>query len=64
MVLPIRTGMDQQGLPEAQYRLGLMYLEGRGVRRDPKHALKLLGQAAGQGYGAAQEKIKTLSALQ
>lgn len=55
-VIPIRTGADQPGLAEAQYRLAQMYRDGRGVRKDLARAERLFAQAAAQGFG----KLPTL----
>lgn len=49
-VIPIRTGMDQSGLAEAKYRLGLLYASGRGVDRDPERARKLMIEAQEAEY--------------
>ena len=38
------------GLAEAKYRLGRMYLEGRGVERDAERGLELIAEATKQGY--------------
>lgn len=38
------------GLAEAQYRLGRLYLEGRGVKKDSDRGNELIGKAASQGY--------------
>lgn len=39
----------EQGDPQAQYALGTMYRDGRGVERDAAAALRWLGSAAAQG---------------
>jgi len=44
----------QRGDPEAQYALGTLYANGKGVPRDDAQALKWLKAAAAQGYGPAQ----------
>lgn len=49
-VIPIRTGSDQPGLPEAKYRLGMMYRMGRGVERDEEKAASLIEQSLKDGY--------------
>jgi TPR repeat protein len=49
-VIPVRTGADQPGLAEAQYRLAQMYRDGRGVQKDPARAERLFAQAAAQGF--------------
>lgn len=48
-VIPVSTGPAEPGLPEAQYRLGLMNLEGRGVRYNYKRGVGLIDQAAAAG---------------
>lgn len=55
-VIPIRTGIDQPGLAEAQYRLAQLYRDGRGVRKDPARSERLFAQAAAQGF----DKLPTL----
>jgi hypothetical protein len=42
------------GDPEAQYRLGRMYLDGQGIARDAKQAVRWLSLAAGKGQYQAQ----------
>jgi TPR repeat protein len=49
-VIPIRTGADQPGRAEAQYRLARLYRDGRGVRQDLARAERLFAQAAAQGF--------------
>ena len=44
----------ENGDAKAQFRLGMAYLKGEGVDRDPPLALKWIGRAAEQGYGEAQ----------
>lgn len=61
-VIPVRTGPDRPGLAEAKYRLGVMYLEGRGVRFDFPRGRKLIEEAAAQGSAAAIAKLKALAA--
>jgi len=48
----------EQGDAEAQYRLGVMYARGQGVKKDPAAALKWYRRSAGQGYGKAQEALE------
>ena len=43
----------QNGDPEAQFRLGGMYLSGAGVEHDPKRGIYWLKQAADNGYAKA-----------
>lgn len=59
-VIPIRRGPQQAGLPEAQYRLGLLYLEGRGVKRSIKNARTWLTRAADAGFALARERLRQL----
>jgi TPR repeat protein len=46
--------MAQQGMPEAQFILGLMYDNGRGVPQDYAMAVKWYRKAAEQGIAKAQ----------
>ena len=48
----------EQGNAEAQYRLGAMYAQGRGVKKDRAAALKWYRRSAGRGYGKAQEALE------
>jgi hypothetical protein len=43
-----------QGLPQAEQRLGNLLLNGRGVSQNLAEAVRWLGKAAAQGYGLAQ----------
>lgn len=43
----------KQGLPEAQYGLGLLYETGNGVAKNESEALKWYDKAAGQGFEKA-----------
>lgn len=54
MVLPLRTGIDQPGLAEAKYRLGLMYRDGRGMNANPQKAGRLISESRAQGYLPAE----------
>ncbi len=47
-----------QGLAQAQYNLGLMYAEGRGVQRDDVQAVAWLQKAAAQGFAQAQNNLR------
>jgi hypothetical protein len=49
-VIPVRTGSDQPGLAEAQYRLAVLHRDGRGVKKDLDRANQLFAQARAQGY--------------
>ncbi len=51
--LPLAEG----GMAAAQYRLGLMYENGRGVPKDLAEAEKWYGRAAEQGYSGAQYNL-------
>jgi TPR repeat protein len=51
------TPLAEQGLDRAQYNLGVMYANGRGVPQDDKTAVKWYRLAAEQGYAAAQYKL-------
>jgi hypothetical protein len=46
--------LAQQGIPEAQFNLGLMYANGQGVPQDYAKAEKWYRKAAEQGYALAQ----------
>ena len=48
-----RKGADQ-GFADAQYNLGIMYANGRGIPQDYVQAHKWLNLAADQGYATAQ----------
>jgi hypothetical protein len=45
---------SQFGDPEAQYQLAKLYIDGNGVRRDPKHAVPWLVLAANKGHYRSQ----------
>jgi hypothetical protein len=47
----------EQGNADAQFRLGLMYREGKGVPQDDKQAAAWLSKAAEQGQAEAQENL-------
>ena len=44
----------EQGHSKAQYNLGLLYYNGRGVRKDYKEAVKWYRRSAEQGHSKAQ----------
>lgn len=50
-------GAPRVGLPEAVYRLGLMYLHGRGVRADASRGWRLIDEAAVAGWEQASAKL-------
>jgi len=47
----------RQGLPDAMYRLGLMYLDGEGVQQNSGNAVYWFYQAAQRGHIAAQAEL-------
>ena len=47
----------EQGNADAQFRLGLMHREGKGVPQDDKQAVTWLSKAAEQGQVEAQENL-------
>lgn len=47
----------EQGLPHAQYNLGLMYDQGKGIVKDPSEAIKWFTKAAIQGHDGAQYNL-------
>ncbi len=49
-----------QGYASAQYNLGLLYREGRGVPQSDERAAMLYTQAAAQGYAGAQYNLGCL----
>ena len=52
----------KRGHSGAQFNLGAMYLEGRGVAKDMDAGLELLHKAADQGHTNAQKIIDQISA--
>lgn len=52
----------KQGDAQAQTNLGLMYADGRGVRRDNAEAVKWYRQAAEQGDASAQNNLGNMYA--
>lgn len=65
---PVRPGGNGQmmfldnpkggpGLAEAKYRLGLLYIHGKGLAPDKERGLKLLREAAKHGFVPAQAFI-------
>jgi TPR repeat protein len=49
--------LAQEGIPEAQYNLGLMYDQGKGVPQDYAEAVKWYRRAAEQGDANAQYNL-------
>ena len=56
MVRRLRSAAEQ-GVARAQYNLGLMYANGRGVPEDDAEAVRWWRLAAEQGYAAAQNNL-------
>lgn len=52
----------ERGHVDAQYKLGGIYLDGRGVRKDANEALRWLEQAASAGHAPAQNDVGRLLA--
>ncbi len=52
----------EQGDPVAQYRLGLMYAEGRGVEKDPARAYRWIRRAADRGLADALFRLGVMYA--
>ena len=59
--VPYRTGPDQNGLPDAMYRLALLRLAGRGVTQDNAKARQLLERAAQAGNHDASAKLALMT---
>lgn len=59
-VIPIRTGVDRAGLPQAKSRLAELYLTGRGVPLNRAKALRLLEEAAQGGDRLAAARLAAL----
>lgn len=58
--LEVRIGPELEGLAAAKYRLGLLYLEGRGVVQSRKKAKSWLRRAARQGHEEAAQALERL----
>ena len=54
-VIPVRTGTGRTSSPEALYRLGLLYLNGTGVKADRRKSERLFREAARAGFVAAED---------
>ncbi|HGT2643467.1 TPA: tetratricopeptide repeat protein [Legionella pneumophila] len=50
----------EQGVSEAQFSLGNMYTQGKGITQDYKQAFKWFSRAAEQGHSAAQNNLGSL----
>ena len=59
-VAPVQTGPEVLGNPDAEYRLGLMYLEGRGVAASRDQAIRWLRSAAEKGHSHAAAALDAL----
>ena len=49
--------LAEQGDPEPQYNMGLLYLDGKGVPQNPTEAANWFRRAAEQGYEKAQHNL-------
>ncbi|MBU0992502.1 MAG: SEL1-like repeat protein [Proteobacteria bacterium] len=47
----------EQDLPEAQYNLGYLYLEGQGMAKDVESGIRWIKKAANQGFTMAQYEL-------
>ena len=56
-VVTLWQSAGEQGDVNAQYHLGGMYLDGRGVKQDYEEAMKWLHRAADRGQAGAQDRI-------
>jgi len=56
-VLALYQPAAENGDPEAQYNLGLLYLEGNGVKKNEKLGAEWIQKAADQGHIAAKKKL-------
>jgi TPR repeat protein/peptidoglycan hydrolase-like protein with peptidoglycan-binding domain len=54
------TPLAEQGSARAQYGLGVMYANGRGVTQDYKTAIKWYKLSAEQGHAGAQKRLQEL----
>ena len=54
----------EAGAPSAQYDLGMRYLTGDGLEKDPKLARKWLYSSATNGNSQAVKKLKELKDLE
>ena len=52
-----RKSLAEQGYASAQYNLGVMHANGKGVRKDYRKAAKWYRKAAEQGYASAQYSL-------
>lgn len=61
-VLDVRIAPRLEGHADAKYRLGLLYLDGRGVKQSRKKAKRWLKRAARQGHKEAAQTLERLEA--
>ncbi|MDR1485938.1 MAG: hypothetical protein LBT09_14095 [Planctomycetaceae bacterium] len=50
----------EKGNAEAQFKLGVCYLDGEGVKKDYAEAVKWLRKVAEQGYAEAKEILQQI----
>lgn len=55
--------LADQGMPRAQYDMGLLYFDGKGVSKDLREALRWFRLSADQGFTRAQSFIGSMYAL-
>jgi len=48
----------QQGVPQAQFNVGIKFLKGEGIGRDEAEGIRWLHRAAAQGYGPARDALQ------
>lgn len=60
MVMPVRTGPDIPGLPEATFALARMQIEGRSTRPDYRGGLKRMERLAKSGFPPAVAYLAAL----
>ena len=61
-VVPVQTGREIPANPDAEYRLGLMHLEGRGVEQSRDKAVRWFRGAAKKGHVQAAAALEELEA--
>jgi TPR repeat protein len=59
-----QTERAEAGAAESQYDLGMRYLKGDGLEKDPEKAAKWLKKAADQGHSQAKAALQTLASPQ
>jgi len=60
-VVAFQKQLAEGGRASYQYELGMRYVEGNGVAKDPEAARKWLGLAAKQGHADAKKKLDELA---